>query len=226
MRYIVFCAATGTEHARPSASPTKKHTHTHTHTHAHTHTHTQTGFEKQVQTVWGVKTEWSSNCIITSSNSACIREEILFYRPQRTRWQGFHAWNAQTEKWIIADEIFNWLIYIEIHRVGEQMLESWPFSNDTIIITLSNLTSVSSVCSSACGCISITLSFSQKFQLNEAISNHQLWHKLAMKLFKAIVNVLAIDCINNGRNIADLTHWFVDCCFENEHHAVLKKTWN
>ena len=26
--------------------------------------------------------------------------------------------------------------------------------------------------------------------------------------------VLIIDCINNGRSICDVTHWFVDCCFE------------
>ena len=28
------------------------------------------------------------------------------------------------------------------------------------------------------------------------------------------MRVKTIDCINNGRSIHDVTHWFVDCCFE------------
>ena len=27
-------------------------------------------------------------------------------------------------------------------------------------------------------------------------------------------HVRSIDCINNGRDICEVTHWFVDCCFE------------
>ena len=25
---------------------------------------------------------------------------------------------------------------------------------------------------------------------------------------------VTIECINNGRSIRDVSHWFVDCCFE------------
>ena len=32
-----------------------------------------------------------------------------------------------------------------------------------------------------------------------------------------IILVKIIDCINNGLNIWDVTHWFVDCCFEASH---------
>ena len=39
---------------------------------------------------------------------------------------------------------------------------------------------------------------------------------MLLKVFKLgyISRVLAIDCINNGRSIRDITHWFVDCHFE------------